>query len=38
MLVSTTLFLVLVVIAVALGPEAKGKVLTAELEAPRAAD
>jgi SHS family lactate transporter-like MFS transporter len=38
MMVSTTLFLVLVVIAVALGPETKGKRLTADLEVIKAAD
>ena len=38
MMVSTTIFLVLVIIAVALGPETKGKLLTAELEVVKAAD
>jgi len=35
MMVSTTVFLVLVIIAVALGPETKGKRLTADLESSR---
>jgi len=38
MMVSTTVFLVLVIIAVALGPETKGKRLTADLEVIKAAD
>jgi SHS family lactate transporter-like MFS transporter len=38
MMVSTTLFLVLVAITVALGPETKGKRLTASLETLKAAD
>jgi SHS family lactate transporter-like MFS transporter len=39
MMVSTTLFLVLVVVFVLMGPETKGKVLTADLEVvPKAAD
>jgi SHS family lactate transporter-like MFS transporter len=36
--VSTTVFLVLVIIAVALGPETKGKRLTADIEVMKAAD
>ena len=32
MMISTTVFLVLVIIAVVLGPETKGKHLTADLE------
>ena len=38
MMVSTTVFLVLVAIAVALGPETKGKHLTADIEVFKAAD
>ena len=38
MMVSTIFFLVVVIIAVVLGPETKGKVLTADLEVMKAAD
>ena len=38
MMISTTVFLVLVIIAVLLGPETKGKHLTADLEVVKAAD
>jgi len=38
MLISTTVFLVLVAIAVLLGPETKGKHLTADIEVFKAAD
>ena len=38
MLISTSVFLVLVAIAVLLGPETKGKHLTADLEVFKAAD
>ena len=38
MLVSTIFFLLIVILAVALGPETKGKILTADLETLKAAE
>ena len=38
MMISTMVFLVLVVVFVLMGPETKGKVLTADLETLKAAD
>ena len=38
MMVSTIVFLLIVIVAVALGPETKGKILTADLETMKAAE
>jgi MFS transporter, SHS family, lactate transporter len=38
MMVSTIVFLLIVILAIALGPETKGKILTADLETMKAAE